>query len=177
MSHFRRAEIKQSARKNPLRVRAIALFGGNYWSRTARRTKRVHLAVLQGRRAVTLSGGASCGARGRRLVTDVPGRLGHQPAGTMTGARGARCNWVRHRRHVRFVWCTYSGKPGPSCALGTTTPFGESRGGTPEDVLPPPFPPPHAGEDEGGGSAAARKAAEVTEQRLTAFRFLLFLLL
>jgi hypothetical protein len=59
------------------------------------------------------------------------------PAGTMTGVRGARCNWVRHRRQVRFVWCTYFGKPGPSCALGTTTPFGKSRGGTPEDVRAP----------------------------------------
>ena len=34
------------------------------------------------------------------------------------------------------------------------------------------FPPPRAVENEGGGSAAARKVAEVTEQRLTAFRFL-----
>ena len=39
---------------------------------------------------------------------------------------------------------------------------------------PLPFPPPRAGEGKGGGSAAARKAAEVTEQRLTAFRFLSF---
>jgi hypothetical protein len=28
----------------------------------------------------------------------VPGRLGYQPAGTMTGVRGARCNWVRRWR-------------------------------------------------------------------------------
>jgi hypothetical protein len=33
-----------------------------------------HLALLQGRRAVTPSGGARCGARGRRLVTFAPGR-------------------------------------------------------------------------------------------------------
>jgi hypothetical protein len=56
--------------------------------------------------------------------------------------------------------------------LGCVSPSGQSRGGTPEGVLPLPFPPPLAGEDEGGGSAAARKAAVVTEQRLTAFRFL-----
>jgi len=29
------------------------------------------------------------GARAWRLVTATPGQLGHQPAGTMTGARGA----------------------------------------------------------------------------------------
>ena len=29
-------------------------------------------------------------------------------------------------------------KPGPSCALGTMTPFGQSRRGTPEGVLPLP---------------------------------------
>ena len=38
---------------------------------------------------MTLASGARDGARGRRLVTATPGRPGHQPAGTMTGARGA----------------------------------------------------------------------------------------
>jgi hypothetical protein len=50
----------------------------------------------------------------------------------MTGVRGARCNWVRRWRHVRCVRRARPTKPGPSCALGTTTPFGQSRGGTPE---------------------------------------------
>ena len=38
---------------------------------------------------MTLASGAGCGARAWRLVTVTPGRPGHQPAGTMTGARGA----------------------------------------------------------------------------------------
>ena len=38
---------------------------------------------------MTLASGAGCGARAWRLVTATPGRPGHQPAGTMTGARGA----------------------------------------------------------------------------------------
>jgi hypothetical protein len=48
--------------------------------------------------------------------------------------------------------------------LGCVSPLDESRGGTPEDVRTP-----------NGVRAAARKAAVITEQRLTAFRFLLFL--
>ena len=43
----------------------------------------------EGRYAVTLHSGTGCGARGWRLVTATPGRLGHQPAGITTGARGA----------------------------------------------------------------------------------------
>ena len=38
---------------------------------------------------MTLASGAGFGARGWRLVTVTPGRPWHQPAGTMTGARGA----------------------------------------------------------------------------------------
>jgi hypothetical protein len=34
-------------------------------------------------------GRGECGARGRGFINPAPGRLGHQPAGTMTGARGA----------------------------------------------------------------------------------------
>ena len=49
----------------------------------------VNLARLQGRWSMTLASGAGCGARAWRLVTAIPGRPGHQPAGTMTGARGA----------------------------------------------------------------------------------------
>ena len=60
----------------------------------------------------------------------------------------------------------------PDGLLGTMTPFGENRGGTPmgERPLqrgePRPLlcPPPLAGEDAGGG-------AEDTDQRLSAFRF------
>ena len=49
----------------------------------------VNLARVQGRCAVTPQDGAGGGARAWRLVTATPGRPGHQPAGTMTGARGA----------------------------------------------------------------------------------------
>ena len=49
----------------------------------------VNLARVQGRCAVTPHGGAGGGARAWRLVTATPGRPGHQPAGTTTGARGA----------------------------------------------------------------------------------------
>jgi hypothetical protein len=45
---------------------------------------------------MTLASGARVGSRGRRLVTATPGRPGHQPAGTMTGARGASLE-VTHR--------------------------------------------------------------------------------
>jgi len=45
--------------------------------------------------------------------------------------------------------------------LGCMSPSGKNRGGTPEGVRVPK-----------GARAAARKAAVVTEQRLTAFRFL-----
>ena len=38
---------------------------------------------------MTPQDGAGGGARAWRLVTAIPGRPGHQPAGTMTGVRGA----------------------------------------------------------------------------------------
>jgi hypothetical protein len=52
---------------------------------------------------MTLASGARVGARGRRLVTAVPGRPGHQPAGTMTGARGASLE-VPHRKVCHEAW-------------------------------------------------------------------------
>jgi hypothetical protein len=66
----------------------------------------------------------------------VPGGLGHQPAGTMTGARGAslqpgpRCgvNPRPYRRRVpREAWP--EAEP-----LGCVSPLGKSRGGTPQGV-------------------------------------------
>ena len=107
---------------------------------------------------------SECGARGRRLVTAVLGRLGHQPAGTMTGVRGARCKRGRRRRSEARRFGRLSREAWPEAEpLGCVSPSGESRRGTPEGVLSLP---------RGWGSAAARKAAVVTEQRLTAFRFL-----
>ena len=90
-----------------------------------------NLARVQGRHAVTPHGGARVGSRGRRLVTATPGRPGHQPAGTMTGVRGASLE-VPHG---------LAGNPprlaGVSRSLAQVEPWdeilpvAESRGGTP----------------------------------------------
>ena len=124
-----------------LSLTSVAISATNHQSRSRK-----------GRRPGDAGWRSECGARGRRLVTSAPGRLGHQPAGTMTGTRGA------------------SLQPGPALAGGTppligaksreawpeaepwgcVSSFGESRGGTPEGVLPPPVP----GGGSGGGSAA-----------------------
>ena len=124
---------------------------------------------------MTAAGGASAVPADGGSSPPFPGGSDIMPAGTMTGARGARCNWVRHRRHVRFVWCTYSRKPGPSCALGTTTPFGKNRGGTPEDVLPPPIPTPACGGGSGWGAvpqpARPRRLRNSVLRRSASFYF------
>src|SRR5580704_15944249 len=99
--------------------------------------ERINLAHVKDASRVTAAGGASAVPAGKGSSPLLSGGSDIMPAGTMTGVRGARCNWVRHRRHVRFVWCAYSRKPGLSCAFGATTPFGKSRGGTPEDVRAP----------------------------------------
>ena len=80
---------------------------------------------------VTPHGGAKVGSRGRRLVTAALGRPGHQPAGTMTGVRGASLE-VPHR---------LAGNPprlaGVSRSLAQVEPWdeilpqAEGRGGTP----------------------------------------------
>ena len=64
---------------------------------------------------MTLASGARDGSRGRRLVTFVPGRPGHQPAGTMTGARGASLE-VPHRKVCHEAW--------PRLSLGMNSPNG-----------------------------------------------------
>jgi hypothetical protein len=90
---------------------------------------------VRGRQPYDSGWRSECGARGQGLVTFALGRFGHQPAGTMTGVRGARCNRDRRQAgYPRRFSVTGLAKHGPSCALGTTTPFGQSRGGTPEDV-------------------------------------------
>jgi hypothetical protein len=66
---------------------------------TASRTRALSLFVKDPGR-LTAAGGSECGARGQWLVTVAPGRLGHQPAGIMTGMRGARCNRGRRRRET-----------------------------------------------------------------------------
>ena len=80
---------------------------------------------------MTPHGGARVGARGRRLVTSALGRPGHQPAGTMTGARGASLD-VPHG--------LAENPPRSACVSRSLAqvepwdeilPMAESRGGTP----------------------------------------------
>src|SRR6202167_5507970 len=83
----------------------------------------VNLAHVQGRRAVTPQDGAGGGARGWRLVTVTPGRPGHQPAGTRTGARGASLE-VPHRlagTPPRELVCH---EAWPRLSLGMNSPIG-----------------------------------------------------
>ena len=80
---------------------------------------------------MTPHGGAGGGARGWRLVTATPGRPGHQPAGTMTGARGASLE-VPHGlagnppRLARVSRSLAQVEP-----WDEILPMAESRGGTP----------------------------------------------
>src|SRR5580692_10140636 len=72
---------------------------------------------------MTLASGAGCGARAWRLVTVTPGRPGHQPAGTMTGARGASLE-VPHRlagNPPRELVCH---EAWPRLSLGMNSPIG-----------------------------------------------------
>src|ERR1700681_798740 len=104
----------------------------------------------QGRRRGGYSPGVGASAvPAGGAIHSALGRLGHQPAGTMTGARGARwtgTGWggcharSNCARSAPPGWGELTGPDAPaesqealarSRALGTTTPFGESRGGTP----------------------------------------------
>ncbi len=83
----------------------------------------VNLVRVQGRWSMTLASGTGCGARGWRLVTVTPGRPGHQPAGTMTGARGASLE-VPHRlagNPPRELVCH---EAWPRLSLGMNSPIG-----------------------------------------------------
>jgi hypothetical protein len=86
--------------KNKIRIRSVRCIRSAKFLEVALRNelkKRIPLPC-KGRRPVTPSGGAGCGARGLWLVTSAPGRLGHHPAGTMTGVRGASLDWDRQGR-------------------------------------------------------------------------------
>ena len=86
----------------------------------------------EGRQQATPAGGASAVPAGGGSSPRSRAASGHQPAGTMTGTRGARCNRAtgaggdprRLRRLVREAW------PG-SCTIGMRHSLGQSRGGTP----------------------------------------------
>src|ERR1700691_1257605 len=91
----------------------------------------VNLAHVQGRRAVTPQDGAGCGARGWRLVTAAPGRPGHQPAGTMTGARGASLDVPHGLAGVPPRLACVSRSLAQVEPWDEILPQAESRGGTP----------------------------------------------
>jgi hypothetical protein len=83
VSHFWRPQIKQRLQEDPRHVRGLALLGGICWSRAARRTKRVHLALLRahsgcdpegGARAVPGRGFANCVRAVRKLARPAKGR-------------------------------------------------------------------------------------------------------
>jgi hypothetical protein len=59
---------------------------------------------------------------GGGFVAAALGRLGHQPAGIMTGMRGARCNRGGRRRDTPAILGARSAKPGPGCTLGCVSP-------------------------------------------------------
>src|SRR6202522_877268 len=83
----------------------------------------VNLVRVQGRWSMPLASGTGGGARGWRLVTVTPGRPGHQPAGTMTGARGASLE-VPHRlagNPPRELVCH---EAWPRLSLGMNSPIG-----------------------------------------------------
>src|ERR1700723_2946548 len=124
--------------------------------------KAPNLAPVQGRHAVTPRGGARVGSRGRRLVTATPGRPGHQPAGTMTGVRGASLD-VPHG--------LAENPPRSACVSRSLAqvepwdeilPLAESRGGTPR------------GERAALCARRTRKVRRLATG-LSAFRFLAFL--
>ena len=122
-----------------------------------------NLAHVKDAIRVTAAGGASAVPAGGGSSLLLPGGFGHQPAGTMTGARGARCNRDRRQAGVpcqSFGACP--AKPGPKLSLGMHESLGrEPRWNAGRRAYP-----------LTRMRAAARKAAVVTEQRLTAFRFL-----
>jgi hypothetical protein len=124
--------------------------------------RRIKSRSREGRRPPDSGWWSECGARGWRLVTAVPGRLWASCLPTLgparevlaaTGAGTGRSEARRFRCLSREAWP--EAEP-----LGCVSPSGKNRGGTPEGVRAP------------KGARAASQDAVVTEQRLTAFRFL-----
>ena len=112
---------------------------------------------------MTPSDGASCGARGRRLVTVAPrAASGINQSGTTTGRGGASLDWdwwarvtpveEREASAPRLGRPYRAGRPASSQeawpeagASGDESPLGQSRGGTPTGELPPPVSSPAMG--------------------------------
>jgi hypothetical protein len=80
---------------------------------------------------MTLAGGARCGSRAWRLVTVTPGRPGHQPAGTMTGARGASLEVPQGLAGLLPRLAFVSRSLAQVEPWDEILPMAESRGGTP----------------------------------------------
>jgi hypothetical protein len=88
----------------------------------------VSIPLTEGRRPVTPGGGAGFGARGRRLVTFAPGRLGHHACRHYD--RHARCSLQPEPapRETPDDYGARSAKPGPTLSLWMR----ESRGQEPQ---------------------------------------------
>src|SRR5580658_3816376 len=91
----------------------------------------LNLAPVQGRYAVTPHGGARVGSRGRRFVTSALGQPGHQPAGTMTGVRGASLEVPHGLAENPPCSACVSRSLAQVEPWDEILPLAESRGGTP----------------------------------------------
>jgi hypothetical protein len=110
--------------------------GSEGWRRAAKvlefvsrgELKECRSRLPKGRRPVTLGGGAGYGARGQRLVTFAPGRLGHHACRHYD--RHARCSLQPEPapRETPDDYGACSAKPGPTLSLGMR----ESRGREPQ---------------------------------------------
>ena len=122
---------------------------------------KARISLRKGRRPGDAGRRSECGARGRGLVTSAPGRLGHHPAGTMTGARGASLQpGPAPAGELRRLSAPSPGKPGPTLSLGDESPSGESRGGTPRGE--PPSVPACVPGRFGGGKPRPKRARVAT---------------
>ena len=127
----------------------------------------------------------------RADLQPAPGRLGHQPAGIMTGAGGASLDGDRQggcngRLNSARSFAPRLGRAfGPNAPAkspeawpgshhGTTTPMAQSRGGTPTGVRATLSRAPHPGRGFAPRQRQPVRDAEVTTLRLSAFRFPFF---
>ena len=131
MPQFPRLRIKQTAKKTRVRSKGCRE-RAEFLEFALRRTKRDLSRLLE--RTAAGDCGRRSGLRRPRAKGSSPSRsggFGHQSAGTMTGARGARCNRGRRRRETPARLGACSAKPGPEPHLGMRESQGESRRGTP----------------------------------------------
>jgi hypothetical protein len=166
--------------------RKKCLVGSKRWLRPAEflgfrprgELKRRPLAHLTGRQPVTPVDGASCGSRGRRLVTAAPGRL--RASSGRHYDRPGRCSldWDRRARvtpaeerevfRPRLAEPYRTGRPAKS---QETWPGADSLGRRKSPWSKPRW---NADRRARPDRRVPRASAEVSAQRLSAFRFLFF---